>query len=729
MEIQVFKQKFEDVLIDSLDKSFMILKSVILSDSEFRMHLIAQNQRYNQNEKDSLNFKIDQDKYSTVRIRITEGIKNLVDQLSDGDLEEDWWEIDIIKQSFQDDTLDLVDEDEISDISIQDLIQKGIDSIVLTNTKEIKPKEKVVELENLILDCQDALGVEKFDEAEKYCQLAKEIDFKSPQIYEYLAFIYFKKKTADEIIEEVVNGNGHNFKHIIQYTKRFHQFKDRYQSNFGGIGEESIRNIGRLLAQSIKNKYHKLDKGDKDLVWKCLQAYKQIFDTMLSPLVFLEFAITELSGGGIIPWLKLTNGKITNKWQGKYDALSLRKQFLERLSEYYKEKQPDLSEEEALDLANNRVMNTFFQQINRNYNRIHQEKNANGQYRWNRDHWKEVKQFMNASKIGYFLFDDKKFLLKPYEELNQKGKKFMPWLTLSNAGKLVTFHIARSIKFDALSELKFYAQELNLDFEEEKEKMRNALFNEMEERAERKYQYASGRISNPNPNLAKIREDIIYCLESYLLLAKDEKFTHKEAYLMTGIKELTGTEILNDWITILPSGELEAGDETKKLKFNAPEFLSKFLKIKSSENPNQPIVGIDEAFFDDIYQKTIVSYKSIEVSAPFDDDWEQERKLIIQYLRNLEMCFFTKPDKISLLPIIEELFNGGKLFWTTEDATGINNLSVCSDLGFDAVSFRDENLQRMLLIDPSFQVERKSKADLFKKTISSIFKSKFKINP
>ena len=98
-------------------------------------------------------------------------------------------------------------------------------------------------------------------------------------------------------------------------------------------------------------------------------------------------------------------------------------------------------------------------------------------------------------------------------------------------------------------------------------------------------------------------------------------------------------------------------------------------------------------------------------------------------MRNLEICFFAKPDKMFLLPIVEELFNGGKLFWTTEDTKGTSNLSICSDLGFDAVSFRDENLQRMLLIDPSFQVERKSKADLFKKTISSIFKSKFKINP
>ena len=201
---------------------------------------MSQNLRYEQNEKHYRSGTIDQDRYSVMVIRVFDGLKSILDQIGEDDLKEKWFEIDLVKQNFYKEA-EFLDEEPIVDISLADLSKQGVDAIILTSTKGIK-KEVVTEFETLILNCQDALGVEEYDKALIYCLEAKKIDFKSPQIYEYLALIHFKKKSPALIIEEAINGSGEDFKHIIQYTKRFHQFKDRYKSNFATLGENNIQN-------------------------------------------------------------------------------------------------------------------------------------------------------------------------------------------------------------------------------------------------------------------------------------------------------------------------------------------------------------------------------------------------------------------------------------------------------------------------------------------------------
>ncbi len=725
MDVKIFKQNFEDILIESLKKSFDILRSVVSHDSELRNDILLQNQRFETNEKHYTSYKLDDDKYSVNLARVFTGVKDIIDQISENDLISQWNELDTIKDNFLKEE-ELIDEEEISDISIQELIQKGVDSIILTETKGLK-KETIVELETLILNCQDALGVEKYDEAEQYCLEAKKLDFKSPQIYEYLAFIYFKRKSSNEIIEEVINGKGTTFKHIIQFTKRFHQFKSRYKPTFDVLGDENIKHIGQILTKSIYRKYRKLQKGDKDAIWNCIQAYKQIFDNMLSPLGFIEMALVELSGGGKISWLNINNEKPNNKWFN-YNALQLRKDFLEKLANFFKLKDENLSVEEAQTMAQKRIRNSFFNQIRKDYNRVRQERNTKGQYRWTDDHRKEVKRFLNSSKLGFYLFEDENFLNKPFEELTHRGKRFMPWLDLSRNGNLVNFFKAKDIKYDSLHELKFFAEKLNLDFDQVKIEMHEKLFQKLEDKARKKYAYAKERSTNPKPNIGRIRENIIDCLKSCLLLQKKQNTTGED-YLILGVTELTGSGILDDWITINPDGSIESNAEALKLKFNAEKYLKDFLRNKPAQLEGEKVKEVDEVFFEELFINSLATYNSISVHAPFDDDWEDERKQIVSCIESFELCFLANPQKKYIEVILDELHDNGKLYWISEDNEGDFNLSACNDINFNAISFRDRNLNRMKKIDPNYTTKKKTKAKKFTDAILGMFGKTVSANP
>lgn len=722
MELIKLKQDFEEVLIESLKKSFDILRELLSYDSDFRNDLLSQNQRFEQNEKHYRTGKIEENRYTVMVVKVFEGLKDILDQIGEDDLKENWIELDVIKTNFPQE-IELGEDDSEDDVSLQDLTKRGIDAIILTETKGIN-KEIVIELETLILNCQDALGVEKYQEALDYCLEAKKLDFKSPQIYEYLALIHFKKDSPKDIIDNVINGNGEKFKHIIQFTKRFHQFEDHYKSNFATLGEENIKNIGKILASNLRNKYWKLQKKDKDSVWRCIQSYKQVFDVMLSPLVFLERVLIELSGGGTIDWLKINNNNIVNRWSGKYDALSLRKEFMQRLADYYKEEKPELSAEEALEAAETRIKNNFFRQINKEYNKIRQEKNTQGRYRWNDDHWLGVMEFIQASKIGYFLFDDEKFLVKPFEELQHRGKKFMPWTDISPSGKLRTFFRAKKLRFDAITELKFFSEKLGHDFEQVRDDMKAMLFKHMEDKARKKYTSADGRKTNSKtPNLTRIREDVIYSLESFLILYKNQYSNLKDQYLEIVTKEFTGNGILDEWIIVHPDGELETGVECKNLKFKAKRFLFDFLRSRPLDELKEKITDVDEPFFEDLFTKSLNSLNDINntITGQFDDDWEPERTKIIAYLKNMELCFLAVPDKKYLLPAIDEIFHKNKLFWISNETDGEMNLPICNSLKFDAIGFKNRIIEMMKNLDENYQEPIRTKTD----DILDIFKVAF----
>jgi len=633
------------------------------------------------------------DSYIASRTRIVAALTELLNQIVEGNLVDDWRDLPIV-ESYE-------AEEEIEEESIRDLEIGKYSDIVLTKNAPPggldKPltDEEFEELETMLLKTQDAIEVEAYEDAETFCLKAKEIDKKNPQVYEYLALLYFKRKPADDIIHEAIHNSGSKktLKYIFQYVRRYNQFSDRYRSEAISIAKENIKTIGLLLTDSIKKQYYDIvkqnPKNKRDLIWQCLNFYKEIYEELEEPSAFLDNAILELSGAGSVLWLRVHKGMVRNRYGKNYNSLALRKDFVDKLIKTHTDK--GIAEEDAKQKAEKQLANNFFYKISRKYNKVSQEKDPkSGRGYWTPEGRKDVIQYLNASKIGYLLFENspyleldlkQKFLKQPYKELIGEGKPYLTWVSLSNNGQLKTANKSSAENYDALYELQFLAQKQNIDFDKLKSELKESLFKRQQTFTQRHYETVKKIMSSATPDENRAQEELLNYIDKQSILAQ-QNIGKPEEHIEIPIKELTGSGFFNEWIEIGMQGTLKNASLSKTYKFNAVQALKDLLECKEDYKYDFP--SIDKAIFENLFNLNYSLYQSILAINPSFLTEDAALK-IIDIIDNFKIAFLATANTNYLKPIADEIRYSNR--WVYNDGGEYRKQPICDLVGFDAVEY------------------------------------------
>jgi len=675
----------------------LVFKEVLKDLTETHNDFVRERSRFNLLKKDYNRGDMPYDRYIIERNKIIESLTELQNQMIEDDLKDDWISFPVV-QSYveieEDDDLQTIEIGKYSQIV---LTQNGYGNV---SSKSLSIDE-FEELETMLIKTQDAVEVESYDEAENFCLQAKEIDRKNPQVYEYLALIYFKRMPAYEIVNGAIYGTDkkRTLKHIFQYIRRFNQFSHSYRDDAINFARENIRTIGVLITESIKAVYQKIPNDKRDLIWKCLEFYKDVYELLEKPTSFLDSAILELSGAGKVLWLRVEKGRVKNRYGRKNNALALRKDFIEKLLNDYLEK--GVTEEEAIKKTEKRLANNFYYKIYRNYNRVTQVKDSKtGRGSWTDQGRKDIIQFLNASKLGYLLFEDSKYLEEPiklrfieksYKEIIGKGKPFLYWLSLSNNGQLQTYYKSSKLNFHALNELEFLAKKMNLNFNKLKLELKNNLFEIQLRLAGRQYNNVSKELKKAKPDMDKARENLVNYLQRQLVLAR-QNIGIVEEHIETPLKELTGNGFFNDWIQINSDGNLENTPNSKTFKIDAASLLKEYLFCKKDLLYNFKDLG--QPFFVNLFNVNLTNYQDLIKNNPvfLSEDGGLQ---IVEILKNFELTFFATANTDYLKPLYEELSSSK---WVFKDSNGYKNQPLCNLIGFDASKYLNKIINIIKII-------------------------------
>ncbi len=682
----------------------LVLREVLDISTDTFKDFTRERARFNNLKKDNMKGNMPFDSFLIERSKIVESLTELQNQIVEDDLVEGWASLPIIQSYLEE------EDPQNGEEGIQDIALGEYSDIVLTQNapsngaiQELN-EEDFEKLETLLIKTQDAIEVEAYDEAEVYCLEAKEIDKKSPQVYEYLALIYFKRMDSSDIIKGAINGSDSKktLRHIFQYVRRFNQFSHRYRSDAINIARENIRTIGVLLTESLKEEYQKLKWDEKNLVWKCLGFYMEIYELLNQPMGFMDSAILELSGAGKVLWLRVEKDKIKNRYGRNFNALGLRKNFINKLIENYSNEEN--TEEEVIQKTEKRLANNFYYKIFRNYNSINPVRDSKGWSSWDDQQKKEIIQYLNASKVGYLLFESsdylepeikQRFLETPFKELVGRGKPFLSWISLSNNGQLQTSKKISNLRYQAINELEFLAKKLNIDFKNLKIELKKSLFEKQLKYNQRLFDNVSKDMSQAtvtDQEKAKAKVDLIKYMQRQFMLVRQEIGEVNE-YLEPPLKELLGNGFFNEWIKVGLDGNLENDIDSAALKFDAVELLIKFLNCK--KDYQYKFSTIDDAFFESFAKVNYNNYQTIlknnPVILPEDDSYQ-----IIDIMKNLELTFLATGRPEFLKPVYDEISSNNWVFKENEE---FKNQPNCKELGFDAVEY----LERIHSIIQSIQ--------------------------
>ena len=666
----------------SIENIFDVLIKIISHNSSKKTQTHAYSTNYQLYKDENRKNLIDYDKFDAKRSKLLFAIFDLIDSLDETDLVERWEEADGLIIFFGlEDREEITEDDQLLDIS------ESIDSDIVLTDFDIE-SNSYPELSLLLLKCQDALGIEELDEAEKYALAAKEIDSTSPQIYEYLARISYMRTSPGAIIKQAVQGNSQFLKKILQYVKRYHQFENRFLGNSQEKAQQHIKLIGRELAYAIKNQYKDHEDLNRLSLWKLLQFYKGIYEQMLMPHPFLEIAILELSNGGKIDWLKVEAGQIRNKKQ-QYVATGLRKDFIEKLTTLI-ETQQNISYEEASLIALKRIKENFYFRNIHKYRRIQKERDKDtGKFYWTQQKRKEVIQILETSKIGFLLYGDIKFLEIPLNEITGKGH--MSWFELSIEGELkVTHHLdGKKNNFDPLAELGFYCEKLGQNLEDEKANIRKDLITNLDDRIKGDFRRLKILAkAKDNADLQWIKEQVYRTLALTKLLVEQKmgkpELTAK--LIARSLKELTGGGICSEWIIITENGQLKNEEIGERQGYDALEIFE-FLLIRSLSYEIKPLYkGSKKEFLDQLKSSVSNFYINLPDDIEPKNSPHELRNEIIQLFPTIEILFYLTSEITLLQMMHKEITGGGKFLWIHEVEGELKNLSVAEFLKFDAVA-------------------------------------------
>lgn len=187
--------------------------------------------------------------------------------------------------------------------------------------------EQKLEFRRLLLLCQDALAVEKYQAAHTHCeQVRTRIDPQSAQLYEYLLLSFIKKEGADQVVRRLIDGIPSGFNHVKLYSDRFNQYQNAYPaqcpSETGVYNQEvAVEEMAAALHGLYSAIAHNAvcdtgrrdtDTGEKrQVVLKCMEAFFKLYHSLAPAKVFLDTLIIELLGGAKFSWLSRVEAKET----------------------------------------------------------------------------------------------------------------------------------------------------------------------------------------------------------------------------------------------------------------------------------------------------------------------------------------------------------------------------------------------------------------------------------
>lgn len=465
MTLNDFKEKLKNTFSISFLNGINILKSLGLkSETNVFNSFLTQQSRFTIVTTDFNLGKISLQDYNLEITKILSGIVYFIDSINESDLvptalEDDTSE-DKIEEEKNADDFDFEYEERYFDKYFSDeelntetirldrkLILEKIDIAKIELPKSsliLKEEKKGHEYIKKLMECEELMALGNYSKAFEICEYIKNnLEPKSAQLQEYLFINYFKfKGSEDSILFDIEGNRKETLKNLELFAKRCKKYNNEEKTS-----ETCNHNIALIcyrISRAIKLRYLEINYsyinyGDnKDLRTK-IEAYIDsgidlvteinINDSNIS--IFLEFALTELNGGGRLDWIKVnSNWQVTDKYQ--YRAIEKRKQI-----------QSILFKNNKIEATKNRL----YRNLGIKYSSIKTiATNKNS-----RSNILSVISFIQSSIIAYKFYNDTRFLELSLEELTGNGK--VQWYDLDENNRVVPIKECVELHYNPLTDL------------------------------------------------------------------------------------------------------------------------------------------------------------------------------------------------------------------------------------------------------------------------------------
>ncbi len=458
------------------------------------------------------------------------------------------------------------------------------DKIKEPKNKKLSDEEKK-EYKRLFYQSQDLIAVEKFEDAYNIAvKIRNSIEPESTQLYEYLLLSYFKMIESKEIIREAIEGAGIHLKHIVLYSGRYKEFQSDNEFDNSHTGEINIKGISERLFealliyyQKINHDYAIIDKTERKsenrtTVEKCIDVALTIYKYIESTSTFLDIAINELGGGGKFEWVKVVEPK-KGEWElrdnSNYNASNLLKDIALLISE-----KKDTTKDDSLAKNLLTSLQSKYNRIKKLYfnNKIDQSSLR-----------KSLIKCIEAFKVGFVHFSDKRFLEIPIDEL--KGNGILYWLTFDSNGTLVDNKESQVLKFNAKSNLeKMIAFANGVEYlEVAKQNVINSTYRWF--------------VSNPVYNYKRIiktknkgithRKKLVECIHHWKTCYRVK---NNRIYIEKCLEEIIGNKSLI-WFDI-KNNKLSNNKECKEIGFDAIDEIRYYTSVLEDQKINELIPDI-----------------------------------------------------------------------------------------------------------------------------------------
>ncbi len=541
------------------------------------------------------------------------------------------------------------------------LIKENFDALIQTKKIRDVKSGPWIEYERLLLECQDSIASEDFELAEKYCIQAKEINFDSPQIYEYLALIFFKKYTAEKIIADNLLSRK-----LTQYIRRFYHFKEYYETKRGENGEDllgykaqataNIRIILEDLTRQLKKSYFRLkfEKDDRETFWNYLEIYRELIKIEDCPLEFFERTIVyEIHGLGKVAWFH-TNGRTLQNRYPEFDMIAMRSDYMDYLKD-----DPRIKDYQKMELG-------VIDQIKNNYTIISRTKND-----WDLLRFEIIKNLHN-SKVAYLLYNEASVLVHFFDELAGNGIVGLTWFQVVRDKSLInTYHLNKyrkasefeNIVLDPVKDLEFAAQALGLTHElpNVRSKIAEKLIREMEHDVSRKlYTGYNWERTDAHQGYAGFQKSMfkkVYLLSNLLEDPTPVVTKYMESVFQVGtLKENFTIDTYSGTITITGLAQ----------SWEKEDFV--FLVRIAKEGNFSPEEGIRE-YFQAGFEKIKQRFSEYDFDYP-DGTYLKERREMITMMKDLELYFEISPHQDYFTFVINEVRHANTLSWELFEIVG-----------------------------------------------------------
>lgn len=459
-----YKLKFISDASDS-DAFYTFLPSIIKPNNAYINKLFLIRNRYKRERADFEKDILAYDYWSPSRNRIDYGLLEILDELEKESLKDDCEAIieDFINhQNGKTDTSEM-DASEQTEVFI---FTNDTHDIIIPDTKELTNAEKQ-QYKRLLIQCQDAIGVQDYASAYQFCDTArKEIEPESAQLYEYLLLTFIKKQSAEKIIREAIKGDKNKFDHVLLYVRRSKKYQHESQKKcLSKTLEPNLKKVAEDFALCLRNEYRGIksdwvlhtegvtSSDDRKMIQSIMDIYEKVYMEIHTVQLFLSEIYFEICGAGKFQWIKLgKNNRLYNVTS--FDALKKEKSAQRPLKEIFLQdyKRPDKMPE---NVFSERVYFSLWSKYMELRAKIKGKSRKFGTFNNDSEARQQMIKCFESFKIGYILFQDKRFLEIPLKELSEEG--VILWFDLNASGKFINKW--QSDNFDALTEWEYYKRE------------------------------------------------------------------------------------------------------------------------------------------------------------------------------------------------------------------------------------------------------------------------------